>query len=276
MFVVNRLNWCGMEGDFEREPGEFRVAAFESAEEAHAEQRRLEEGARALVNPLTGSLAPFEHSSMPELVLCDWMQDHGIDPPAPNAVTGRRDWAGWWKDSSPAWSAEQHAAAWQALDRVRFFEVTEEPHLPVAFAVAIADEHYSGPWYVGLERAYREYEQAEEDCAERNEGVLDEEHGLEPDSAPADPLAPFRSRADPSDFEDRPVGNWPLGTPFYLVVPIEVEGDVEDKLFVVARVIPGHMEDGEACAFVRGFGSRSAAEALCAAKNAQARELVAP
>ncbi|MBN9118868.1 MAG: hypothetical protein J0I06_06865 [Planctomycetes bacterium] len=283
MFVLNRLNWQYGATGFVRMPGEFRVATFAGAEEARAECQKLEAGARTLVNPFAGGCAPFEQSNMPEPVLCDWLRDHDIEPPAPDAKTGGRDWAKWWAAASPTWSAGQSASAWEALDRVRFFEVVEEPERPIVYALPEAEAHYYDAHYVLLKVAYRSRERAEKECAKRNEDVLDEDDGPEDDSERRDPLAPFRTGGD---FDDRPIGNWPNGQGFWLVVPIEVEGRPKDRLFVVARVVvnllreddcfSGPMEGGHAYSFVRGFGSKAAAGKFCREKVRRAREAVAP
>src|SRR5689334_5166000 len=97
-FVVERLNWRRDRRDtFRRFPGQTRVASFDSAEEAEAFRRVEEAKARAAVNPFAGTDAPpADQTSLPEPVLCDWLQDHGIDPPAADKKTGKRDWAKWW------------------------------------------------------------------------------------------------------------------------------------------------------------------------------------
>jgi hypothetical protein len=290
MFHVNRLNWHQGATGFVRLPGEFRVATFSTAEAAHAQQQRLEESARQLVNPFAGGPAPMEQSNLPEPILCDRFRDQSIEPPAPDRKTGVRNWARWWVVASKKWSPEQRASAWEALDRMRFFEVIEEPEYPVVYAVAEAEEHYYEAHYVYLETAYRSRESAEKECSTRNSDVLNSDHGPEDDPKRRDPLAPFRWGSHVGfDFEDRPVGNWPNGKAFCLVVPIEVVGRPRNKLYVVARVVcrlrdndcfagpmEGGLESGHAYSFVRGFSSQNAAEEFRRAKVKQARECVAP
>jgi hypothetical protein len=287
VFVVNRLNWHHGATGFVRMPGEFRVATFATVEEARTEWQRLENGARGLVNPFAGGAAPFEQSNMPEPVLCDWLQDHNIAPPNPVKKTGLRDWTKWWKAVSPKWTAEQRAAAWESLDRVRFFEVVEEPEPQVVYALPEAEEHYHHAHYVLLKEVYRSRERAGIECAERNEGVFGaKDYGPKDDPKRRDPLGPFRAREWVGfDFEDRPVGNWPNGRGFWQVVPIEVEGRPKDHLFVVARVVSVYtdndcfhtpMEGGHAYSFVRGFGSERAATTFCREKVRRARDVVAP
>ena len=91
-FVVERLNWRRGHGDtFYRYPGQTRVASFATAAEAEAFRRVEEAKARNAVNPFAGTLAPpTDQTSMPEAVLCDWLQDHGIDPPTPDKKSGKR------------------------------------------------------------------------------------------------------------------------------------------------------------------------------------------
>src|SRR5207248_323709 len=70
-----------------------------------------------------------------------------VDPPAPDKKTGKRDWAKWWEKKSPKWTADQRAAAWEALDKVRFFRVSERPRRPVAYAVVKVIWGYNDEWY---------------------------------------------------------------------------------------------------------------------------------
>jgi hypothetical protein len=287
MFVLNRFNWQPGATGYVRLPGEFRIATFATAEEAHAERQRLEEAAQRLINPFEGGPAPAEQSNLPEPILCDWLRDHGIEPPAPDKRTGARDWAKWWKKAAKKWTPEKRTAAWEALDRMRFFEVVEEPEREIAYLVAEADEHYSEAHYVYVRGAYRSREHSDRDCSDRNADVLDPEaHGPEDDPKRRDPLAPFRWGSHVGfDFEDRPVGTWPNGRWFYLTVPLEIDGRPKGQLYVVVRVIYRYidndcfrspMEAGDALSFVRGFSSRKAAEMYQRQKVQQARECVAP
>src|SRR5262245_45749813 len=97
-FVVERLNWRRQRDDrYYRYPGQVRVASFDSADEADAYRRQHEAKARAAVNPFAGGLAsPTEQTSLPEEVFCDWLTDHGVEPPKKVKKTGKRNWAAWW------------------------------------------------------------------------------------------------------------------------------------------------------------------------------------
>jgi hypothetical protein len=252
-FVVERLNWRRSRGDtFYRYPGRTRVASFDTAEEAEAFRRVEEAKARAAVNPFAGTLAPpTDQTSMPEGVLCDWLQDHGIDPPAPKK-SGPRDWAKWWEKAAPRWTDAQRAAAWEALDRVRFFRVGEQPHKPVAYAVVQVVWGYNDEWfYPGAEGGqvqtlYRTRERAEAEAARRNAeerenwvGMLGEdgvgyepagvnqfelEGRLLPGQDPFGP-APKPARADEEDEEGDEIFTYaPDEVPFYEVIEVELEG----------------------------------------------------
>src|SRR4051794_16872978 len=104
-FVVERLNWRPTwgrfgKGTYIRHPGATRIASFASAAEAEAFLREQEDRARAVVNPFAGALAPADVTSMPEAVLCDWLLDHGTEPPRPAGKKKVRPWAAWWEKSA--------------------------------------------------------------------------------------------------------------------------------------------------------------------------------
>jgi hypothetical protein len=233
---------------FVRLPGESRVASFDEADPAEAFCRTREEEARAVVNPFAGLLCvPSDATSMPEGVLCDWLIDHGIDPPRPGE-DGQTDWAGWWSAQFPGWTTEQKAAAWRALDRVRFFRVVERPRRPCVYAVVEVRWDYNDEWfYPGAEggatqRAYRSRERAEQECARLNavareqwaniarEGGVrvsgDNQFDMEDRLFPGqDPFAPRPGPSRQTVVDDIPVGTFTAEeVPFFEVVEIELEG----------------------------------------------------
>lgn len=111
------------------------VATFQTHEEAEAERHRLEQEHRASSPFKTWPQASvYDLSSLEPAILCDWMQDGGIEPPAPDA-DGRRDWAAWWTSSAHGWSREQQAHVWRGLDRARHFEVAQRQLLRPLFLV---------------------------------------------------------------------------------------------------------------------------------------------
>jgi hypothetical protein len=241
-FVVERLNWRRSRGDtFYRYPGQTRVASFATAAEAEAFRRVEEAKARGAVNPFAGTLAPpTDQTNMPEGVLCDWLQDHGIDPPTPDKKTGKRNWAKWWGKQSSRWTADQRAAAWEVLDRVRFFRVSERPRRPVAYAVVQVVWGYNDEWfYPGAEggqvqtlyrtRARAEAEADRQNAAGRDRwidtftsGGIDLEGRLLPGQDPFGP-APKPTLEEDED-GDEIFTFAPDQVPFYEVIEVELEG----------------------------------------------------
>jgi hypothetical protein len=254
-FVVERLNWRRGRGDtFYRYPGQTRVASFATAAEAEAFRRAEEAKARNAVNPFAGTLAPpTDQTSMPEGVLCDWLLDHGIDPPAADKKSGKRDWAKWWEKQSPRWTDAKRAAVWEPLDRVRFFRVSERPRRPLAYAVVQVVWGYNDEWfYPGAEGGqvqtlYRTRARAEAEAQRRNAeerenwaGVLgsDDSPGYDPAGLNQfelegrllpgqDPFGPDPkpARAGEEDKEGDELFTFaPDEVPFYEVVEVELEG----------------------------------------------------
>jgi hypothetical protein len=181
-FVVERLNWRRRRRDvYHRYPGQTRVASFDTPDQAEAYRREQEAKARAVVNPFAGCLAPpTEQTSLPEEVFCDWLTDHGVEPPRPAGQDQRRDWAAWWKERSPEWDERRRAAVWERLDRVTFFRVSERPKLPVVYAVVKAVWGYNDEWYYPgseggeVQTVYRSRQKAEEVAARENESAREE------------------------------------------------------------------------------------------------------
>jgi hypothetical protein len=102
------------------------VATFATREEAEADRA-------ARLSELRGLSSPFDFcqgclsalTSLEPGILCDWLLDAGIDPPAADA-DGNRDWDGWWDRSEADWSPLQRERAWQAFDRVPLFDIIEQ------------------------------------------------------------------------------------------------------------------------------------------------------
>jgi hypothetical protein len=242
-FVLSRLNWVRVHHnkhrEFERQPGEVRVAAFGTAEEAEAERRTREETARAKVNPfLCNGFAPFEQTSMPEGVFRDWLLDHGLDPPT------KDDWAKWWKKGAPTWTADQRSAVWEACDKVRFYAVTARPAAAVVYAVVDVIWNYNDQWYDASEAervtvAYRSRMKAEAECDRLNAAARRQWRRDAPMSA-ADEASLIEDGVGEFDLGDRRDArdtspDWPPPAAyhgfvrlrdalFYEVVELEVEG----------------------------------------------------
>lgn len=128
-FVVAQIDWARSEYSeddyFRRTVRTTPVASFATFDEAEADRRRREEERRATENPFRlGGGSLFYQTSLDAPRLHDWLMDAGIEPPA--KPKGHETWVAWWDESSREWSAEQRAHAWAALDKVRFFAVSEE------------------------------------------------------------------------------------------------------------------------------------------------------
>jgi hypothetical protein len=152
-YTLRRINWrktdravgggTAPEGNhgWLRLPGSVRVATFADAGAAEAQRQRLEAEARAVINPFRCGSFLAEQTSLDEGRLCDWLLDHGLTPPAPEA----RDWVRWY-ESLPGLDDYQRHSIWEALDRVRFYEVVEGPVRPLVFVtVKIPWDWTGGP-----------------------------------------------------------------------------------------------------------------------------------
>lgn len=251
-FVVERLNWRRASGDtFYRYPGQTRIASFDTVEKAEAHRRELESVARAAVNPFLGTLAPpADQTSLPEDVLCDWLTDQDIDPPA-TSKSGARNWAKWWPEANESWTDEERAAVWDRLDRVIFYRVVERIKRPVVYAVVRVIWGYNDEWfYPGAEggvtqTVYRSRQKAEQIAAELNESARAEwTEGFEDFDVGYEPAGIYQFELegrtlpgrDPFGPEPTPTGGVdeegdelftfaPDEVPFFEVVEIEMEGE---------------------------------------------------
>ena len=149
VYLVQSRNW--QENEFDEDgnfyenggPGEgtpVKLFADYAAAEAFARRKELE--VRDGTNPFRFSAFgrpesgyPFRDNgfegrlgsatSMDEPVLRDWLLDAGLTPPPPATRKKPVDWAGWWDENVDEMSDLQRAKVWEALDKVRFFEVVE-------------------------------------------------------------------------------------------------------------------------------------------------------
>ena len=105
------------------------VATFAHYEGAVADCRRREEETRWSANPFRYGHTMFYRSSLDAPRLHDWLLDHGIEPPA---RTDERDpapieWEEWWSQNIGTLSDTECTTVWEAVDKVRFFDVADEP-----------------------------------------------------------------------------------------------------------------------------------------------------
>ncbi|MBA4190057.1 MAG: hypothetical protein C0467_18895 [Planctomycetaceae bacterium] len=125
--VVRRRNWRWSPGNEHTPRGWVcfpgpgtAVAEFEFFDDAEADWGKRESAVRLKMNPFECGPLPMV-SSLPDTILRDFLMDTGIEPPAAGI-----EWDAWWTANREQLSDEQRARVWQAVDKVRFFEITEE------------------------------------------------------------------------------------------------------------------------------------------------------
>ncbi len=198
-FVVSRANWRAANETRVRLGGETRVAAFDTFDEAERDRASREAAARAHVNPFRCGTLWADRSHMPESVFCDFLEDVDIvlplfDPvgdtdslgqplnrytrammeakPLPEGVY--RSWAHWWDKCRGSLAPNQVARVWEAMDRLRFYSVSERPKRAVAYLVLEIQWNYNDEWFYppaeggAPHTAYRTRARAEEECARLN------------------------------------------------------------------------------------------------------------
>ena len=135
VFTLERLNWRPVSRGWLRLPGADHLEPFADRAEAEAIAREREWELRRRINPFRCG-GPFIHyqTSLDAARLHDWFLDAGLD--SPGAVRDSNAWAELWDRDRAAMSDAQRAAAWEALDRVRFFRVSEGPDFRRMFLVA--------------------------------------------------------------------------------------------------------------------------------------------
>jgi hypothetical protein len=133
--TLERLNWRPVSRGWLRLPGADRLESFADRAEADAIAREREWELRRRINPFHCG-GPFIHyqTSLDAARLHDWFLDAGLD--SPGAVRDSNAWAELWDRDHAAMTDAQRAAAWEALDRVRFFRVGEGPDYRRMFLVA--------------------------------------------------------------------------------------------------------------------------------------------
>ena len=245
-FVVKRLNWSeSYDGKLTRRPGEVAVASFATLEEADAERLKREEEARKKVNPFACGAAVHYWTHLDEPRLRDWLMDRGIDPPEPKKDAAA-NWSAWWKKSQKALGPAKRAAVWEALDKVRFFAVREEPVRPVGYAVVMVNWEYNDEYYDAnaeegeVVQVFRSRERAEAECADQNDMARDiwadaiNEDDVEPDEDDEDEYGMFdmqerlrrRRGLLPGEKLRKGEGIFrtTAGVPFYEVIEVSLEG----------------------------------------------------
>jgi len=238
-FVLKRLNWLEhYGGTLSRAPGEVALASFDTFEVADAERAKREEARRKGLNPFECGPAVQYWSHLDEPRLRDWLNDRGIDPPAKGVA-----WSAWWDKAHKKLSDTQRAAVWEALDKVRFFAVREEPVRAVGYAVVAINWEYNDENYTAgaeggeVTEVYRTRARAEAACAALNEDARDiwggefdaeDEESFDDDMAMFDMEERVRRRRGLLPNDKLPKGeglfNCVADATFYEVIEIALEG----------------------------------------------------
>lgn len=131
VYTLHRLVWRRHGEGWLSRPGSDPLRSFVDRGTAEAAARDLEWNVRQRVNPFRcGGPVLHYQTAFDAARLYDWCLDHGLDPPGITADSPA--WADWWEADHLGFSPAQRAAAWEALDRVRFYRVVEsEPTEPM-------------------------------------------------------------------------------------------------------------------------------------------------
>jgi hypothetical protein len=113
------------EAYMERENVGLPVHACARAEDAERRRQELEQEARRVVCPfLLG--APTEYSTLEAPDLADRFRALGLRRlPRTFDWESAADWLRWWDEHAETLTHEQRHGIWEALDRLRFYEVVE-------------------------------------------------------------------------------------------------------------------------------------------------------
>jgi hypothetical protein len=106
------------------------VALFSDRTAAEREANRLIAEVRERQNPFRFGFDYGYVIGLPFGELFRHVESLGLAPPLcpPDDLWYREKtpiWSAWWDENCPNWTREQHAAAWELLYRIRFYEVTE-------------------------------------------------------------------------------------------------------------------------------------------------------
>ena len=153
------------------------VATFAHYEGALADCRRREEETRWPTNPFRYGHTMFYRSSLDAPRLHDWLLDHCMEPPV---RTDERDpttieWEEWWSQNVGTWTDTERTTVWEALDKVRFFDVADQSaeakvYVVVEIQFTCNDETYAeaDPEGGTVQIAFTDKHKAEWHCRRRN------------------------------------------------------------------------------------------------------------
>jgi hypothetical protein len=97
------------------------VKAFTDPDKAEAFRRAREDEKRAEASPFHQGSELAHLTSLDLALLHDWLLDAGLDGvPLTEELAV---WRAWWREQRPRLTDLQRAKVWEALDKVRFYEV---------------------------------------------------------------------------------------------------------------------------------------------------------
>ena len=125
-WLVRRFHWRRFstlpETRYVRLPGAVTVAEFGDREEAEADRWRRELAVRERVNPFHCGFDLADCTHLPNYAFKDFLLDDSVRPAKYDSYA-RVNWGKWWDTYSPGWNFDRRNRIWEALDKVRFFEV---------------------------------------------------------------------------------------------------------------------------------------------------------
>jgi hypothetical protein len=131
IFLVQKLYWWTWRNDDEEpvycrfEEGSIPVRAFTDYDRASDYQRAQEQARRAEVNPFYYGEKLADLSSFTAEPFHDWLLDAGLTPWTIRKDKDFKKYRTWWKKNRGQMTDLQRTRVWEALDKVRFFEIVE-------------------------------------------------------------------------------------------------------------------------------------------------------
>jgi hypothetical protein len=168
-YTVRRMNWRKVVDCWVRLPGTTRLTCHADPDSAEHQRSRLEAEARSAINPFLCGRTLCERTSLDAGRLNDWVLDLGLTPPRATK-TKPPNWANWWKRRKSKMTEYQREKMWEALDRLRFYDVVAGPVRPVVYVVLeIRWYNYGSEYTSDMEggephKVFRTREEAEAYC----------------------------------------------------------------------------------------------------------------
>lgn len=130
-YIVRRFNWRFLQQTAEgvryvRLPGASAVAEFDSLDDAKDYCWEQEQAVRRRVNPFRCGTDLGSMTGLPAFAFKDYLLDDDVMPAKGNSFAQVR-WDQWWDKNAPGWSEDRRQRIWEALGKVRFFEVFDRP-----------------------------------------------------------------------------------------------------------------------------------------------------